>query len=139
MDHNNTPSPLPSALPQPPVMPPSDPRYTRPAIHPSAVEAQRIFRQACGSGDFPTVTRLIRSDTRDAEYLTEGLVGAIYQHQIQIAEYLLNVGAVINHYVPYAAADVKSIPIFELLLKHGWDINDPVNHGQTILGCVNQF
>lgn len=117
----------------PPVIPMPHPQYLRPSIHLHSLELQRAFQQVCASGDLAAVVNLLNAETRSAEYLTQGLLAAIYEKRIQIAEYLLNNGAAIDRVVPIAAASVKSIALFELLIEHGWDINSPVLGGETIL------
>lgn len=117
-------------------MPVPDPKYLRPSIDPRTAESHQVFRQACASGDLARVTSLAIAETPNAEYLTQGLLAAIYQQRIQIVEYLLNTGAVINRAIPNAAASAKSLAIFRLLVEHGWDVNDTVMGGETILPCV---
>lgn len=127
------PSTMVSSTMQPALMPIPHSRYLRPTLDPATAESHRTFRQTCASGDLPAVTSLIGSQTRNADYLTQGLLAAINQEQIQICEYLINSGAVIDRDISNAAASVKSIPIFKLLVEHGWDVNSPVIGGEPIL------
>lgn len=117
----------------PGVMPLPDPKYLRPSIHPRTAELHRAFQQVCASGDLECVASVVNAESRDAEYLTQGLIAAIYQTHIPIIEYLLDHGALIDRAVLMAAASVKSLAIFQILLDHKWDINDPVIANETIL------
>ena len=117
----------------PGLMPLPDPKYLRPSIHPRTVELHRAFQQVCGSGDLECVASVVNAESRNAEYLTHGLIAAIYQSHIPIVEYLLDHGAVIDRAVSMAAASVGSLPVFNLLLEHEWDINDPVIANETVL------
>lgn len=118
---------------QSPVMPMPHLQYLRPSIRPHTLELHRAFQQVCASGDLAAVVSLLNAESRSAEYLTQGLLAAIYEKRIQIAEYLLNNGAVIDRDVSNAVASMKSIALFELLIEHGWDINSSVMGGETIL------
>ena len=122
----------------PPAMPPAraplpDPKYLRPSISPWTMELHRQFEQACRSGVLANVAKLVDTGPRSPEYLTEGLCAAIFENNVQIVEFLLNKGVAIDRTVPMAAAQVKSLPIFQLLLEHGWDINAPVMGDGTVL------
>ena len=91
------------------------------------------FEHACRSGNLATVTELIDSKPRTRHCLIDGLVGAILENNIQIVKFLLDRGTVIHRAVAMAAAHVKSLSIFQLLLEHGWDINTPVMRAGTVL------
>ncbi len=110
-----------------------DPKYLRPSIPPWTMKLYRQFEQACRSGVLANVAKLVENESRGPEYLTHGLCAAILEKNVQIVEFLLNKGAVIDRVVAGAAAQVKSLPIFQLLLKHGWDINASVMANQTVL------
>lgn len=56
-----------------------------------------------------------------------------------MAEYLLDAGAVIDRSVPGAAVQAKSLEVFELLVRFGWDVNEPVVRGERALSCVMWF
>ncbi|CAF9921338.1 MAG: hypothetical protein HETSPECPRED_004497 [Heterodermia speciosa] len=111
-------------------MPHPEAKYLRPAISPSTTEAERHFAQICASGDYEKV---VESEARTQQYLTQGLCAAIYHKDLRIAEILLNKVASIDSDVLSAAASVKSLPIFQLLLEHGWDINAPFLGNMTML------
>ena len=117
----------------PGVMPLPDSRYLRPSIHPRTAESHRAFQQVCASGDLECVASVVNAESRNAEYLTQGLIAAIYQTHIPIIEYLLDHGAVVDRAVSMAAASVKSLAVFNILLEHKWDINDPVIGSETVL------
>ena len=90
------------------------------------MELYRQFEQACRSGVLADVAKLIDTESRSPEYLTRGLCAAAFGNNVHIVQFLLNKGAVIDRTVPMAAARVKSLPIFQLLLEYGWDVNAPI-------------
>lgn len=118
------------------IMPTPDPKYLRPSIPPWIAESHLVFRRACASGDLAKVTSLVGAETRNVEYLTEGLRAAVHQNRTRIADYLLRAGAVIDRTIPIAAMSTRSVAVFQLLIEHGWGINDPVLGGETVLPCV---
>ena len=117
----------------PGVMPLPDPKYLRPSIHPRTAELHRAFQQVCASGDLESVASVVNTESPNAEYLTQGLIAAIYQTHIPIIEYLLDHDAVIDRAASMAAASVKSLAVFKALLEHEWDINEPVIANETVL------
>ena len=122
----------------PPAMQPigmflPDPKFLRPSIPPWTMELYREFGKACRSGVIENISKLVDFEPRSPEYLTEGLIAAIFVKNVEIVEYLLNKGAAIDRGVPTAAAQVKSLTIFQLLLEHGWDINASVIANRTVL------
>lgn len=117
----------------PPAMPLPDPKYLRSSIPTWDMDLYRQFAQACRSGVLANVAKLVDTEPRNPEYLTQGLCAAIFENNVQIVEFLLDKGAAIDRTVPSAAARVKSLPIFKLLLEHGWDINAPVMGAGTVL------
>lgn len=114
-------------------MPAPDPKYLRPSIGPKTLELQLEFERACASGDLADVAELVDAGPRSPEYLSQGLFSAIYHKNVEIVKLLLGRGVAINRAVPVAAAKARSLPIFQLLLEHGWDINAPVMWGETVL------
>lgn len=85
----------------------------------------RQFSDICRSGDLEKVAEVVDLEPRSQEYLTQGLCAAIMIKHIQIAEFLLKKVGRIEPEVVLAATSAKSIPIFEILLDHGWDVNAP--------------
>ena len=114
-------------------MPHPEAKYLRPAISPSTTEAERHFAQICASGDYEKVVGIVQSEGRTQQYLTQGLCAAIYHKDLRIAEILLDKVASIDSDVLSAAASVKSLPMFRLLLEHGWDVNAPFLGNMTML------
>ncbi|KAL8753143.1 MAG: hypothetical protein Q9184_005510 [Pyrenodesmia sp. 2 TL-2023] len=98
----------------------------------------RRFARVCASGDLASVSKLVDTGPRHSypEYLSEGLCRAIFAKQIQVTEFLLDRGAVMDGAAPLAAAHTRSLPVFKLLLKHGWDINFPIMRDITPLMWV---
>lgn len=120
-------------MPPPEATRPDD-IYRRPCIPPWTAELQRQFAEVCGSGDFEKVAEIVDSESHSQEYLREGLCAAIDQKDVRIVDFLLKRGASIDLVdVPGAAASAKSIPVFKLLLEHGWDINAPILGEFTLL------
>ncbi|KAL8898433.1 MAG: hypothetical protein Q9207_006700 [Kuettlingeria erythrocarpa] len=97
------------------------------------------FGRVCASGDLATVSELFDTGPRHSypEYLNEGLYRAIFENHVQVAEFLLDNGAVIDRAAPGAAAHTRSLPVFKLLVKHGWDINTPIMRDITPLMYVS--
>lgn len=114
-----------------------DPRYLQRCLSPEAEEALEAIRQASMSGDLKKIISIVNNDHHpDPECLEHGLRGAFWGKQLQIARYLLDKGARIDASVTCAASMNKSLPFFELLVDHGWDVNTPVTCGVTTLSCV---
>lgn len=107
----------------------------RRAFDPNTCESMRRFGRVCASGDLASVSKLLDTGPRHSypEYLSEGLSRAIFSKHVQVTEFLLDNGAVIDRVAPVAAAHIRSLPVFKLLLKHGWDINVPIMRDRTPL------
>lgn len=118
---------------RPEKAPSQDSEYYLPSILPWDFESHMQFEHACRSGDLTNVTELIDSKPRTRQCLIDGLCGAILETKIPIVEFLLNRGTVIHRAVAMAAAHVKCLRIFQLLLEHGWDVNTPVMGAETVL------
>lgn len=61
------------------------------------------------------------------------MLHAVFQNNVQTVEYLLNKGATIDRGIAGAAAHVKFLPVFKLLLEHGWDIEASHIANRTVL------
>jgi hypothetical protein len=103
--------------------------------HRETAEAIHTIERASGSGDLETIVALVDELKLAPENLQHSLLLAVASEDIQIARYLLDKGASIDSGVVFAAAyKAKSIPVFELLVEYGWDINAPVKEkGSTAL------
>jgi hypothetical protein len=90
----------------------------QPDFHNPAV---RGFLEACRQGDFATVqgSRQLSDDI----WLSHGLKEATRGDQPAMMEFLLENGAVIQTWTVEAAS---SQPAWEVLLKHGLDVNNPM-------------
>jgi hypothetical protein len=63
------------------------------------------------------------------EKLQTCLTAACTWNSPQVADYLLNKGAEIDYRAAFGACSrVGSVALFEVLIKHGWDINGPVGY-----------
>ena len=111
----------------------SRPNFTRPCIPSWTEELYRQFRETCRSEVFEDVCKLVDAEPRSSEYLTECLLHAVLVNNLPIVKYLLNKGATTNRAIPGAAAHVKSLTIFKLLLEDGWNINASAMANQTVL------
>lgn len=109
--------------------------YTQPIIEPSTHRNLQVFSKACSTGDLESVTILAAGDhaPNNAYYLNFGLVSAIIHKQLDVVRYLLSHGAIIDDSVTAMAVKTASLPIFEILLSHGWDVNTSFMGGQTPL------
>lgn len=107
----------------------------RRAFDPKTCELMQRFARVCASGDLASVSKLVDTGPRHSypEYLSGGLTRAILGKQIQVTEFLLDKGAVMDRAAPGAAARTRSLPVFKLLRKHGWDINFPIMQDITPL------
>ena len=109
--------------------------YTQPIIEPSTHRDLQVFSKACSNGHLESVCELAAGDhaPNNAYYLNFGLVSAIIHDQRDIVRYLLSHGAVIDDRVTAMAVKTASLPIFDILLSHGWDVNASFLGGQTPL------
>lgn len=113
----------------------SNQSYSHPIIEPSTHRNLQVFSKACSTGDLESVTNLAAGNhaPNNAYYLNFGLVSAIIHKQIDIVRYLLSCGAAIDDSVTAMAVKAASLPVFEILLSHGWDVNASFMGGQTAL------
>ena len=118
---------------KPPQMPLLDPQYLRPSVHPQTRQCYRILGETIRDQDLASVVSLVNDEPRSQDYLTEGLRAAIYQQNLKLMEYFLENGAAINQPISLAAAWVRRMPVFQLLVEYGWDINAPVTAYETPL------
>ena len=120
---------------QPPVMDGPHPRS-----FPSR-EASQAFEKICSAietADLELVKALVKDeDYRPApNYLSQALAKAIGSQHVSIVQYLLSEGADIDRAVLAAAAQAKSLPIFELMVHAGLDLNAPMFGGHTMLASL---
>ena len=105
---------------------------------PDIPERQDIIA-LCGSADLDAVIDRFNTDEdfQKPTYLYFALIGAVKKQQIEIARFCLEHGARVDEEIACEAALVRSIPLFELFLEYGWDINScPGGHGDTVLPYV---
>ena len=114
-------------------MPVPDSRYLRPTVSPVTFQSQQRFAQCCSSGDLEKVSEIVESEPYSPEFLIQELSAAIYKHDLRMIEFLFKKGANIDSQILNAAASVKVLPVFQLLLDHGWDINAPILGNETTL------
>ena len=120
---------------------PIDPHDTD-AISREAV-CNTSFKHACEHGPLSTVQSIVSMGdpppTRTRSFLYQGLVIALSAGSIDIARYLLSAGAPIVRQTPnniLSTPSGKQLPLFELLLNHGWTVNTPGFYGAVLLPRV---
>lgn len=87
-------------------------------------ENEQEFLDAVEDGDVGKVGCFLEERTPPKETLTLALSRASTKTNYNILSALLSNGAEITRFAVNFAARTKSIPIFELFLTHGWNIND---------------
>ena len=103
-----------------------------------ATDASKKMYSTIETGDLDAVKTLLK----DEDYHTnpndrsQALAKAVDSQHLSIVQYLLSEGADIDRLVLAAAAEAKSIPIFELMLQAGWDVNAPMFGGCTMLASL---
>ena len=109
--------------------------YQNPVIEPSTHKELQTFSHACSTGHLESVISLSAGlhDPSTTYYLNFGLVSAIIHHQLEIIRYLLSRGAIIDFSITAMAVKAASLPVFEILLSHGWDVNTSFMGGHTAL------
>ena len=108
---------------------------SRVIIEPAAHADLQVFSEACSTGNLESVTRLAAGDhaPNNAYYLHFGLVSAIIHKQFDIIRYLLSRGTLVDDSITATAVKAASLPVFEILLSHGWDVNASFMGGHTAL------
>ena len=95
------------------------------------------LESACQTGPISIVQSIVSSGTspRSPYFLYQGLVPALSAGHVEIAGYLLSHGAPI---IRQTAQNVLSapidqqVPLFELLVRYGWDVNT-LDHNDAVL------
>ena len=108
-------------------------------IEPTTAASLYAFAQACLNGDIDTVAILATGDDHYPNtqyYLNHGLLTSIIYKQVPIARFLLERRATITPAIAMAAVRGECLPVFELLVEEGWDVNSPVTGGQTALSAL---
>ncbi|KAF6225512.1 hypothetical protein HO133_009512 [Letharia lupina] len=111
---------------------------SNPSIEPTTAASLHAFAEACANGNMDTAAILATGDDHYPNtqyYLNHGLLASIIHKQLPIARFLLSHGATITPSIAMAAVRGECIPIFELLLEKGWDVNSPVTGGQPALSA----
>jgi ankyrin repeat protein len=102
---------------------------------PDSSEIQDIFA-LCGSGNLEAVINHFNNneDFRKPSRISLGLHAAVEKYDLEIARFCLQHGALVNDEIAGDAALLRSIPLFELFVWYGWDINSyPGGDGDTVL------
>ena len=120
---------------QPPVMDGADQRYF--PSYETFQELEKIYN-AIATANLEAVKTLVEDgDYHPApNYLSQALAKAIEFQQIPIVQYLLSREVAIDRPVLAAAAQAKSLPVFELMVQTGWDVNAPMFGGHTMLASL---
>ena len=103
----------------------------------AAVRALEKITNAAAAGDLDTVKRLVTDENYHPtpNYLSRALSKAIPQH-LPTAAYLLSAGAEMDRAFLAVASVAKSLPVFEMMVNSGWDVNAPMFGGRTMLASV---
>lgn len=105
------------------------PQDTKPTMH--------DIDKPSTSGDLKDVQSFVDRFRPVPKDLHHSLHEAVSRGQLDVIRYLLEQGAPIDARIAWVAAfRAKSIPVFELLLEHAWDINAPVEGSKTALAYV---
>ena len=96
------------------------------------------FESACRHGPISDVQSMVsdQSPARTRFVLHHGLVAALGAGNVDATRCLLSVGAPIIRRTPgvvLGAAQSQQIPLFDLLLDHGWTVNSPGYYGAVLL------
>lgn len=107
--------------------------YPLPLQPPDTADQLDRMEEAARTGDLKTVKSLTEEVIRipDGDFFLHNgggpLLFAVKKGQVQVVEYFFSQGA--NFYLQLAeeATRNKDIAMLELLLCHGWNINEPLN------------
>ncbi|KAK0888368.1 hypothetical protein LTR91_026496 [Friedmanniomyces endolithicus] len=120
----------------PPLRPPS-PRATGPRL---TDETVTCLEDAAKGGYVSTAREILEaaaSDDPNHSYPPSvgaaGRLAATYS-QLEVMELLLSCRAKVGSYNAHRATLSRDIPMLELLLQHGWDINEPMETRPPPLG-----
>ncbi|EPE24770.1 Ankyrin repeat-containing protein [Glarea lozoyensis ATCC 20868] len=91
------------------------------------------FLDACKQADISTVASLSEQRDKEDGSLNWGLYTALSSGRDDVANLLLNQGVPVDQ---YALLETKTKECFQVLLDHGWNINGPIEFGDTILPHV---
>ena len=96
------------------------------------------FESACQHGSLSTVQSIVSSRTPPCTrfFLHHGLIAALRAGNIDIAGYLLSIGAPIVRITPECilpAPSDQQLSLFQLLVHHGWTVNTPGFYGAVLL------
>jgi hypothetical protein len=90
-------------------------------------QVTRPFLTACFSDNLEEAVAFLDNEEKTPETLQMCLAIACRNNSSKIADYLLNNGAKLDSRAEFLACwRDKSIALFEVLIKHGWDINGPL-------------
>jgi hypothetical protein len=83
-------------------------------------------------GQLDPIKKLVEGQNRSQDYLYSGICSAAGAGHVEVVRFFLEQGTGLTK-VASRALESGSIPIFELLLEFGWDVNHPEPHGKPIL------
>jgi len=95
--------------------------------------------EACRAGDLRKAFDVL--DSLDHSYVSEDLQFSLYLAfaggHVHIARYLFDRGATVDWMVAsgaiFSEAGIDLIQVFEMMLEHGWDVNEGVSGAHTAL------
>lgn len=102
---------------------------------------------ASASGNLPKIRMLLKEwpltpppatlrgpgASTNTQWMYDSFSAAIENHRLEVIAYLMENGFQLDAVLAGVAARTKSIPIFQTLLDHGWNIND-AGRGSPSLG-----
>lgn len=100
---------------------------------------------ACTTGDIETIKNFFSTLTDQLNKISEKdrirfqpvLDNAFRHNQPEIANYLFCIGFHVQLFLAQLAADISSTSLFEVLIKHGWNMNKPLTQiGPPLLAYV---
>lgn len=117
------------------MQPAANQDYQNPIIEQSTHHELQVFSHACSTGHLESVISLSADPHAPSNtyYLNFGLISAIINQQLEVIRYLLSHGAIIDTSITAMAVKAASLPVFEILLSHGWDVNTSFMGGHTAL------
>lgn len=100
------------------------------------IDLESRLVDTCCDGDIETAIKITDQKTLPRASLEYGLYCALYRRQPVVARHLLDQNVQITSEVIIGAVQSEHLECFQLLVEHGWNVNDPVSDGSTVLMSV---
>jgi hypothetical protein len=105
-------------------------RYSDPPEGPSFME---LLETAVETGSIEAVQELISQSDNPERDITQALRAAIRVENLDMISWLLTHGGAVDDSAVSAATEAKSLPVFQLLKEHGWNVNNTFCCGMVVL------